>query len=479
MSSESICFETATDLAGKIRSRELSCETVMQRHLEQIEEVNTTVNAIVTLLPEQAMESARCADRALTSGQSVGPLHGLPIAHKDLALTKGVRTTFGSLVYKDFMPDRDALFVERIRDAGAIMIGKTNTPEFGAGSQTFNKVFGATCNPYDLSKTCGGSSGGAAAALASGMLPLADGSDLGGSLRNPASFCNIVGFRPSPGRVPSWPNDIGWMTLPVEGPMARTVEDVALLLSVMAGPDNRSPISLDEPGGRFRQPLDRDFEGVRIAWSSDFGGVLPVDSKVTAAIDAQRATFTTLGCRIDETLPEFSGADDAFRVWRAWLYGHLCGGLLEQHRDVMNENVVWNTEQGLTLTGAALADAESKRTALYHRLREFMEVYEFLILPVSQVPPFDVNQAYVKEIEGVKMDTYLDWMRSCYFITVTGHPAISVPCGFTDDGLPVGVQIVGRYHDDFGVLQLARAFEQATQFWKQKPSLTAQTRRAI
>jgi amidase len=441
----------------------------MQAHLAQVEKLNPHINAIVTLLPEQAMESARSADTMLATGMKVGPLHGLPVAHKDLALTRGVRTTFGSLVHKDFVPDRDTLFVERIRNAGAIMIGKTNTPEFGAGSQTFNKVFGATHNPYDLSKTCGGSSGGAAAALASGMVPIADGSDLGGSLRNPASFCNVVGFRPSAGRVPSWPTELGWMTLPVEGPMARTVEDVALLLSVMAGPDPRSPISLDEPGSRFRQQLERDFSEVRIAWSSDFNGILPMDPRVPAAIDAQRGVFESLGCRIEEALPDFNGADRAFRVWRAWMYAHLCGSLLGQHREVMNENLVWNTELGLVVSGSDLSDAESKRTALYHRMRAFMEVYEFLILPVSQVPPFDINQAYVREIEGEKMDNYLDWMKSCCFVTVTGHPSISVPCGFTADGLPVGVQIVGRYHDDFGVLQLAHAFEKATQFWKQRP----------
>ncbi len=443
----------------------------MQAHLEQVEQLNPRINAIVTLLPEQAMESARSADAMLATGKQVGPLHGLPVAHKDLALTRGVRTTFGSLIHKDFVPDRDALFVERIRAAGAIMVGKTNTPEFGAGSQTFNKVFGATRNPYDLSKTCGGSSGGAAAALASGMVPIADGSDLGGSLRNPASFCNIVGFRPSSGRVPSWPNELGWMTLPVEGPMARTVEDVALLLSVMAGPDPRSPISLDDPGSRFGQSLERDFNGVRLAWSSDFGGILPMDPRVPEAIDAQRGVFDALGCHIDEALPDFRDADQIFRVWRAWMYAHLCGDLLKQHRELMNENLVWNTELGLSLSGSDLASAESKRTALYHRMREFMEVYDFLILPVSQVPPFDINQAYVKEIGDVKMDNYLDWMRSCCFVTVTGHPSISVPCGFTDEGLPVGVQIVGRYHDDFGVLQLAHAFEKATQFWKRRPAV--------
>ena len=267
-----LCFLSATELARLIRTREVSCEEVMRAHLEQIERVNPTVNAIVTLLPERALDGARTADRAITSGQPIGPLHGLPVAHKDLLVTKGIRTTFGSPIYQDFVPDTDAILVERLRAAGAITIGKTNTPEFGAGSQTFNPVFGATRNPWDTTKTCGGSSGGAAVALACGMVPLADGSDFGGSLRNPASFCNIAGFRPSAGRVPTWPTVNAWFSLPVLGPMARTVEDLALMLSAIAGPDARAPISIDEPGSTFARPLARDFRGLRVAWSPIWAG---------------------------------------------------------------------------------------------------------------------------------------------------------------------------------------------------------------
>ena len=296
MSTTDICFMTATELARRIRAKELSARAVMEAHLAQIERVNPTVNAIVTLLPERAMDGARAADEALARGAAVGALHGLPIAHKDLILTKGIRTTYGSRIYADFVPDQDMLIVERMRHAGAITIGKTNTPEFGAGSQTFNEVFGATLNPYDLTKTCGGSSGGAAVALACGMVPLADGSDLGGSLRNPANFCNVVGFRTAPGRVPVYPVRDVWSPFSVEGPMARTVQDVALFLSVLAGPDRRVPISIAEPGSMFLQPLDRDFRGVRIAWNRDFGG-LPVDARVTAVIEAQRHVFTALGCQ--------------------------------------------------------------------------------------------------------------------------------------------------------------------------------------
>jgi len=468
MSSPEICFLTATELARGIRGKDLSAREVMEAHLAQIERVNPKVNAIVTLLPEQAMEQASAADETLAHGREVGPLHGLPVAHKDLFFTRGIRTTLGSLVFKDFVPEEDALIVERLRKAGAITIGKTNTPEFGAGSQTYNEVFGETLNPYDTSKTCGGSSGGAAVALACGMLPIADGSDLGGSLRNPASFCNVVGFRPSPGRVPTWPDFVAWFPLTVQGPMARTVQDTALMLSAIAGPDPRSPIAITEPGSLFSRPMKRDFKGVLVAWSRDLGG-LPVDSRVTGAIEGQRHTFESLGCVVEDCEPDFADADEVFKVWRAWHFELALAEVLEIHRNKLKDTVIWNIEEGMKLSGPQIGRAERRRTELYHRVREFMETYEFLILPVSQVPPFDVKQPYVTEIEGVRMDTYIDWMRSCYYISVTGLPAISVPCGFTPDGLPVGVQIVGRHQNDLGVLELAYAFEQATGIWKRRP----------
>jgi amidase len=463
-----ICFFTAMELARLIRAKELSAREVMEAHLARIEDVNPQVNAIVTLLPEQAMKQARAADEALARGKEVGPLHGLPVAHKDLALTRGVRTTFGSLIFRDFIPDEDALIVERLKGAGAISVGKTNTPEFGAGSQTYNEVFGETLNPYDPRKTCGGSSGGAAVALACGMLPIADGSDMGGSLRNPASFCNVVGFRPSLGRVPTWPDVAAWFSLSVEGPMARTVEDTALMLSAIAGPDPRSPIAIDEPGSIFARPLERDFGGVRIAWSNDLGE-LPVDPRVTTALDGQRHVFEDLGCVVEDAELDFAGADEVFKVLRACRFELAYGELLKTHRDEMKETVIWNIEEGARLSGPQVGEAERKRTELYHRVRTLMETYEFLILPVSQVPPFDVKQRYVTEINGERMETYIDWMKSCSYVTVTGLPAISVPCGFTPEGLPVGVQIVGRHRDDLGVLQLAHAFEQATGFWKRRP----------
>ena len=468
MSRSEICFLTANELASRIRSKDLSAREVMAAHLAQIEAVNPTVNAIVTLLPEKAMREAGNADDMLARGTPVGSLHGLPVAHKDLVFTRGIRTTFGSPVFRDFVPDENSVIVERLKGAGAITIGKTNTPEFGAGSQTYNEVFGATLNPYDLSKTCGGSSGGAAVALSCGMLPVADGSDMGGSLRNPASFCNVVGFRPSPGRVPVWPDLAAWFPLSVEVPMARTVGDAALMLSAIAGPDPRSPISIDEPGDVFSGSLERDFKGVRIAWSRDLGG-LPVDPEVTEVIEEKLPVFEAFGCRVEEDEPDLTDADEIFRVWRAWYFQLAFGDLLKNNRHLIKDSVVWNIEEGMRLTGPQIGQAERKRTELYHRVRRFMETYEFLVLPVSQVTPFDVRERYVKEINGTKMETYIDWMKSCYHITVTGLPAISVPCGFTRDGRPIGIQIVGRHHHDFDVLQIAHAFEKATETWRQRP----------
>lgn len=466
-----LCFLTAVELVRRIRSREISAREVMDAHLAQIDRVNPKVNAINTYLPELGREGAAAADEKQARGEELGPLHGLPVAHKDLVTTAGIRTTWGSPIYRDFVPEQDALIVERLKKGGAITIGKTNVPEFGAGSQTFNEVFGATLNPYDLTKTCGGSSGGAAVAVATGMIPIADGSDTGGSLRNPANYCNVVGFRPSPGRVPMWPTETAWFPISVQGPIARTVEDIALMLTALAGPDPRSPIAIAEPGSRFAQSLERDFKNVKIAWSRDMGG-LPVDPRVTAAIESQRPTFEqTLGCTVEDAEPDFTDADEIFKAWRAWRFELRFTPLIEKHADLIKDTIHWNAKEGTKLTGPQLSRIEKKRSELYHRLRVFMEKYEYLICPVSQVPPFDVTQPYITEINGQQMGSYIDWMKSCYYITVTGHPAISMPCGFTPEGLPVGVQIVGRHQDDFGVLQLAYAFQQATRVAWRHPEI--------
>lgn len=470
-SSSDLFYFPAAELGRRIRAGELSAREVLAGHLERLDHVNPAVNAIVTVTAERAERAALEADETFARGGPLGPLHGLPIAHKDLALTAGVRTTFGSPIFADYVPDRDELFVQRIRTAGAIAIGKTNTPEFGAGSQTFNPVFGPTRNPYDLSKTAGGSSGGAAAALASGIVPIADGSDLGGSLRNPASFCNVVGFRPSPGRVPSWPSLHTRDTLAVDGPMARTVEDVALLLSAMAGPDPRVPVSLPEPGVTFAPPIGGDVGTPMVAWAPDAGGTMPFEPEVVGIVDASRGVFEALGCRTEDAFPDLRGAREVFLTMRAHLFDLDLGSLLDGHREQMKATVVWNIERGRRLTGPDIADAERRWSVLSERVAAFFERYEFLVMPVTQVVPFDVTLEYPTDVAGVPMRTYLDWMESCWCITVTGHPAISVPYGFTADGLPVGVQIVGRRSNDLGVLRLAHAFEAATLSGMRRPDL--------
>ena len=469
MTGNEICYLTATEIRDKIRNRDLSAVEVMEAHLTQIEKVNPTVNAIVTLHPGQALDGAKAADVAISNGEFLGPLHGLPTAVKDLTLTKGMRTTFGSPIYKDNVPDRDAIIVERIKKAGAIIIGKTNTPEFGAGSNTFNPIFGATLNPYDTSKTCGGSSGGAGVSLACRMLPIADGTDLGGSLRNPANFNNVVGLRPSPGRVPGV-SPLGWSTLAVQGPMARTVGDLALHLSAIAGPDNRSPISIEQPGVAFAAPLERDFSGVRIAYMPDLDG-LPVDPRVALIIKNCVGVLESLGCVVDEAAPDFSNADEVFKTLRAWGTASVRSELLEQHRDLIKGTIISEIETGLKLKASDVGRAEKMRTSYFNRVNSFMNTYEFMVMPVNQVPPFDATTEYPTEINGVQMESYIDWMKSCYYISSLGHPAASVPCGFTPEGLPVGLQIVGRHHDDFGVLQLANAFEKATMFGDRLPGI--------
>lgn len=457
-------------MAGEIRSGHLSAREVMQAHLARIDSINPKVNAIVTLHAEQAMAAAVAADEAQARGEVLGPLHGLPVAHKDLMLTKGMRTTFGSKVHENLVPSRNALVVERQQQAGAISIGKTNTPEFGAGSQTFNAVFGATRNPYDLTKTCGGSSGGSAVALATGMVPLADGTDMGGSLRCPANFCNVVGLRPSVGRVPQVPALDGWDSLSVSGPMARNVADLALYLSVMAGPDARDPLAIAEDGACFRASLARDFKGVRIAWSPGMGG-LPVDKRVVQAIDAQRKVFENLGCVVEEACPDFRDAHEVFMSLRAYAFESGLGAVMDQHPGVLKDTIVWNIEEGRKLSASQLARANKLRTALFQRMHRFMQNYDFIVLPVNQVPPFPIEQQYITEIDGVQMDSYIEWMRSCYLITATTHPALSLPCAFTDDGLPVGMQIVGRHQGEFALLQIAQALEQELGVSKRRPEL--------
>ena len=458
-------FTPARKLAALLAKRKISAVEVVGAFIAQIERANPKVNAIVTFLPDLALKKARELDRKKSKP---GPFFGLPIAYKDNVQTKGIRTTFGSPIFEKNIPAEDHLIVERLSAAGAITLGKTNLPEFAAGSQTFNAVFGATKNPYDASKTCGGSSGGAAVAVACGMLPFADGGDLAASLRNPANYCNVVALRPTPGRVPSWPAPNAWNSLSVLGPIARTAEDAAFLLSAMAGPDLRSPVSIAEPGTIFQKKLGRSFRKVRVAWSRDLGG-LPMDPRVTAVLDKQREIFSSLGCMLEEAAPDFTGATEAFETLRALGFLQSYGELYRTRRNELKDTVQWNIEQGLRLTSGEIARATALRSQLYQRMRAFLEKYDFLVCPVSQLPPYPVDMEWPREIAGVKMTNYLDWMKSCYFITITSHPAASVPAGFTPEGLPVGIQIVGRYRDDFGVLQLAHAFERANPCYKKRP----------
>jgi amidase len=465
---DAICFMRAVDLVDLIRKKQVSSREVMAAHLTQIKRVNPKVNAIVTLVPEdQLMAQAAAADEALSKGRWLGPLHGLPIGVKDLHETHGLRTTYGSPIHKDNVPDFDCRVVQREKAAGAIVIGKTNVPEFGLGSQTFNKVFGPTRNPYNVTKTCGGSTGGGAAALATGMIPLGDGSDMGGSLRNPPNFCNVVGLRPSPGRVPNVPTGNGWFSLPVPGPVARNVTDCAYLLSVLAGFDHHSPISIDQPGTQFAQPLEKNFKGVKVAMFKDMG--LPWDPEVKSTVQAQRKVLEALGCTVIEAEPDFRDANECFVALRHWGAELSFGDLMAQHGDQLNEYIHWHVEEGRKLTGPYLARIEAKRTALFQRLCGFKGEFEFFILPVNQVLPFDVETHYPTEIAGVKMENYIAWMKSAYYISTAGNPAMSVPCGFSKSGLPIGMQIVGRHHDDWGVLQLGYAFEQATNVGKRLP----------
>ncbi len=470
-----LCSKDAITLAGMLRSGEVSAREVIAAHIDRIEAVDGIVNAVVTRCFDRALDRAAAADEALAHGEPLGLLHGLPVAHKDLVETAGVRTTYGSLLFADHVPECDALLVSRMSGAGAISLGKTNTPEFGAGSHTVNRVFGATKNPYDTGRSAGGSSGGAAAALAARMISLADGSDLGGSLRNPASFCNVVGLRPSPGRVPNWPHADVTDTMSVLGPMARTVADAALLLAVISGPDPRVPLALDEPPPAIADPaqvpglLARDLTGLRVAWSADLG--LPVERAVREVITAARESLGELGCEVVEAVPDLSGADEVFRTWRAFRFATRFGPLLPDHRAQLGPNVVWNTERGLELTLADLSRATMLRDRLAEQVSEFFKDVDVLACPAAQVAAFDVDLDWVHEIDGVPQENYLDWMASAYLISATGLPAMSVPAGFTPGGLPVGLQLVGARRADWDLLAVGHAFEAATGYGAIAPAL--------
>jgi len=457
-----LCFTPATELVKLYRARKVSPLEVMQAVLARIDQVNPQVNAYVTVAREAALNAARAATGALRRGVKLPPLHGVPVSIKDLEPTKGIRTTWGSKIFEHHVPDEDALIVQRLKAAGAIVVGKTNTSEFGAGANTFNAVFGATRNPWNPALTCGGSSGGAAVALATGMGPIAQGSDLGGSLRIPAAFCGVVGFRTTPGLVPDYPKDLAWDSLSVVGPMARTVADVALMLSAVAGPDDKAPLSYDVDTREFLKAVrNPSVKGWRVAWTPDLNGLIPVDAEVAKVAEGALKVFRSLGAKVEAACPDFSEVNEIVLATRGLSMVALHADKLARWKGEMQKGLVWNIEQGLRLTPQEIGRGEKLRTVLWHRVRTFMETRDLLILPTVRVPPFPVEQPYPTEINGKALENYTQWFFLTYGISVTGLPAISIPCGFTQGGLPVGLQIVGRRRQEAAVLRAAAAFERA------------------
>jgi amidase len=454
----------ATALAAAIHTRKLSCVEVMSAYLDHIAAFNPHVNAIVALQDRDALlGEARERDDQMAHGESMGPLHGFPLAVKDLQPVKGIRETQGSPILKDFVPAADSLMVERLRKAGAIFIGKTNTPEFGLGSHTYNPVYGITRNAYDPTKSAGGSSGGAAVSLALRMLPVADGSDYGGSLRNPAGWNHVLGFRTSIGRIPYDSRDPWLPTMSVTGPMARNVADLAMLLSVQAGFDARVPLSLEGDGGIFQRRLDRSFKGARIAWVGDFDGHTPCDPEVLEVCRKAARSFESLGCTVEEAIPEF----DLDAVWRAamrlraWQTG---SSLLAFYQDpakraLLKPEAVYEIELGLAQSAYDITAASVVRNDWTQAVRRFFERYDYFIAPTAQIFPFDAAQHWPREIAGRKMATYHEWMKAVLLVTMSGSPALAVPAGFSDQALPIGIQLVGPNRQDFSLLQLAYAYE--------------------
>lgn len=474
-SAEAIQAMSAVELTGAIRAKQLSAREALDAQLEQISAVNPQINAVVTLDPEGAHALATAADQrtAAAEGDSLPPLHGLPMTHKDTHNTRGMRTTQGSVLFRDSVPDADDLIIARLKAAGAVTTGKSNVPEFAAGSHTFNEVFGTTTNPYAPDLSAGGSSGGAAAALGARIQAISDGSDMGGSLRIPASFCNVVGFRPTAGVVPTWPSRDLWSWLARSGPMARDVADIALMLTAVAGPGPGPAVLPSLSPETFAQPLERDLTGMRIGWTPDFGLGIPVEKEVLRVLEAQLGVFEELGARVEQATPDLQDADLVFRNVRALEFVQTLGDLVRDHPESIKPEIRWNVEQGQQLTGQDIAATAAARTRLALKVHEFFGGYDVLLAPAAQVLPFDARQRYPETINGQALPTYLDWMRSACVISATGLPALSMPAGFSAEGLPVGLQMVMNHGQDFQLLQVARAFEQATGYARRAPALVA------
>ena len=457
---------SATELRDLIGSNRLSCVEVLEAYISQYEQVNQYVNAIVTTSFEQATEIAKHHD---SKKEKNGVLWGLPIAHKDLARTKGIKTTFGSVLFQSNIPTEDDFFIKRIKQEGAICIGKTNSPEFGAGSHTFNRVFGATHNPYQLGRTCGGSSGGAAVALATRMVPIADGGDFGGSLRNPAAFCNVVGFRPSPGRVPNSVYGNLGSDLPTLGPMARSIDDVALLFSAMAGPEDGAYGLLNTPGHSFASVEPADITKLRIAFTHDFG-FLPIDRGVETVLNQFADLIETNGGHIDLVTPNLVEAPDTFQTLRALEFFNRFGNFSAEQKLELKETIIWNTNKGMDLTIQEVLKARQMRATLIQRMNNFFQDYDLLIGPVTQVLPFPIETEWVKEIRGVQMQSYIEWMSACTCISVVSCPALSLPAGFCE-GLPVGAQLIAPIGADSKLLSMAKALEAITKYAEKYPDV--------
>jgi len=463
-------FPSARELLSDLAAGRRSVTGVVGEHLDRIDEVNPIINAIVSRRDSaEVLADAARADEVLAAavaGGSTGelfaeqPLFGLPMAIKDLADVIGFPTRSGSLVTSDAPVDVDSLFVERLRAAGVIFVGKTNTPEFGAGSNTFNEVFGATLNPHDPTCTAGGSSGGASAALASGMVPLADGSDLGGSLRNPAAFCGVVGLRPSLGRVAHLSDDAAFLIdLPTEGPLARCAADVGLLLSVMSGPDRRDPRARHDDPAPLAAPLDRDLGGMKVAWGGDLGltgdETILFEREVLETAHSATTSMSSLGVEVTDAAPDLSGAMECFRTMRAFGFRRLPSQ--EDGWRETKKTLLENIEIGLRLSAADVLAAEAIRTRIHHEVIGFFDQFDILAMPTTQVAPFPVEVEYPTDIDGVPMKDYLDWMTSCCVITVTGCPAISVPAGMSASGLPIGLQLIAAPGNERVLLEASHA----------------------
>jgi amidase len=464
---------SATALSAAIHAKAVSCREVMQAYLARIAQMNPVHNAIVSLRDaDELLREADARDAELASAARtntpLGWMHGMPQAIKDIAFTAGLRTTLGSPLLRDFIPTHDGLMVERMKAAGCIVIGKTNTPEWGLGSHTFNEVFGATRNAFDIGKTAGGSSGGAAVSLATRMLPVADGSDFMGSLRNPAGWNNVFGFRPSQGRVPMFPVTDVWVTqLGTEGPMGRTVEDVARLLDVQSGPDARVPLSLPRHASFADGLQGGDASRARIGWLGDLQGHLAMDAGVLEVCEQALARLSGIGCAVEPTALGTSPAAvwDAWLVWRRWLVAsRIAPHLVEPgNRSLIKPEALWEHDQAAGLTGAQVLTASAQRSAYYQHMLALFERFDVLALPSAQVWPFDIDQRWPTHIAGREMDTYHRWMEVTTYATFAGLPSISVPAGFNAAGLPMGLQLIGRPQGDLEVLRLARAYEAAAQ----------------